>query len=74
MRVEGEILRAQVLSGFVIGVVIEEDGPENRALGVYARGQCADAVIGRGQEFVYLWFSRNKIPRNRFVILLALSL
>ena len=49
MRIEREIFRPQMLRGLVVGKIVEQDRAENGALGLHARGQCADAVVGRRQ-------------------------
>ena len=49
VRVEREIVNAEVLSRLVVSKVVEQDGAENGALRFHIRRQRADGVIGSGQ-------------------------
>ena len=53
MRIEREILNAQMLGGLVVGKIVEQDRAQNRALSFYVGGNGTHRVIGRGHGAIH---------------------
>ncbi len=50
MGVERKVFRAQMLGGIVVGVIVEQDGAEDGALGFDVRRHASDGGVDGGHD------------------------